>query len=96
MARRQATSQNLKSMASAAFVGLGIVIVVASLDGPAAQLTNLLGAAACEALEALPSFVPAAWQVLRGYAFDHQWFSTCPLHMLVSFLSLLPAMAGAV
>jgi len=96
MARRHTSFQNPKSIASTALVGLGIVIMVASLDGPAAQLTNLLGSAACEALNALPSFVLPAWQVLQGYAFDHQWFSPCPLDMLVSFLSLLPAMAWAV
>jgi len=96
MARQRTTFQNLKSIASAALVGLGIVILFVSLDGPAAQLTHVLGAAAREALQLLPSFVPAAWQALQTSAFDSQGASPCPLQMLVSLCPLLRVIAGAV
>jgi len=58
-------------------------------------LTNLLGDAAREAVELLPSVLPAAWQALQAYAFDHQWFSPCPLQMLlVSSWPLLHVIAA--
>lgn len=79
----------------AALVGLGLVFLFGKLDVPAAQLTNLLGTAAREALELLPHFLPAAWQALQAYAFDHLRFSPCPLQMLISFWPLLHVIAGA-
>jgi hypothetical protein len=45
--------QTLKAIVGAALVGLGFVILFGKLDGPATQLTNLLAAAAREALELL-------------------------------------------
>jgi len=96
MARQHTASQNLKSVASVALVGLGIVILFVSLDGPAAQLTHLLSSAARESLQLLPSFVPAARQALQAYAFDKQGASPCPLQMLVSLCPLLRVIAGAV
>ena len=62
MAKQRTTSQSLKSIAGAAVVGLGLVILFGRLDGPATQLTNLVGTAARGTLELLPYFVPAAWQ----------------------------------
>ncbi len=95
MARQNTSSRNLKSIAGAAVVGLGFVILFGKLDGPTDQLTNLLGAAARETLELLPSFVPGAWQALQAHAFDHQGFSPCPLQMLVPFWPLFHVIARA-
>src|ERR1700686_874685 len=53
MARQHTSSQALKAIVGAALVGLGLVILFGKLDGPAVQLTNLLAAAAREALELL-------------------------------------------
>jgi hypothetical protein len=95
MAREHTTAKSLISIAGAAVVALGLVILFGKLDAPAARLmSNLLGAVARTALELLLSLVPAAWQALRTYAFDHQWFSLCPLQMLATFWSLLHVMAG--
>ena len=96
MTRQHTTSQSLKSIAGAALVGLGLVILFGNLDGAAAQLSHLLGTAAGKALGVLPSVAPAVWQDLQTYAFDHQRFSLCPLQMLVSFWPLLQVMVGAV
>jgi len=96
MARQHKFPQSLKSIVGAALVGLGLIILFGKLDGPAAQLTNLLGVAARETLELLPPFVPAAWQALQTYAFDQRPFSPCAVQMLVSFWPLLHVMAGAV
>jgi hypothetical protein len=99
MARQQTTFQNLKSIATAANVALGLIILLVGpfgrLDGPAAHLTSLFGTAAREALKLLPYLAPAAWQALQAYAFDHQGFAPCPIEMLVSFWPLLHAIAGA-
>jgi hypothetical protein len=93
MARQHTTSESLISIVRAVLVAIALVILFGKLDGPAARLmTSLLGAAARTTLELL---VPAAWQALQAYAFDHQWFSQCPLHMLVSVWPLLHVIAGA-
>jgi hypothetical protein len=79
----------------AALVGLALVILFGKLDGPPVQLTTLLCVAESKALELLPSIVPAGWQALQAYAFDHQRSFPCPLQMLVSFWPLLRILAGA-
>ena len=95
MARQNTTSQSFESIVGAALVGLGLVILFGKLDGPAAQLANLLATAARETLELLPFLVPAVWQALQVYAFDHQWFPPCLVQMLLSFWPLLHGAAGA-
>jgi hypothetical protein len=95
MARQQTCFESPKSIVGAALIGLGIVIVLGRLDGPAAQLTHLLGAAARQAPELIPAFVLAGWQALQVYAFDHQRSFACPLQTLVSFWPLLRILAGA-
>lgn len=96
MATQHTSFQRLKPIVRAAFVGLVLVLLFERLDGPAAPATNLLCSAAGETLALLPTFVPVAWQALQAFAFDHHWFSPCPLHMLISFWSLFRVMTGAV
>jgi hypothetical protein len=93
MARQHTTSQSFESIVGAALVGLGLFILFGKLDGPAAQLTNLLATAARETLKLLPFLV--VWQALQAYTLNHQWFSACSLHLLVSSWPLLHAIAGA-
>lgn len=92
MTRQHTRSRSLKSIAA---VGFGLAILFGKLDGPAAQLTSLLGSDAKEALKLLLYFVPVAWQALQGYVFEHLRFSSCLVHMLVSFWPLLHVMAVA-
>ena len=87
MARQHQFFKSLKSVLGAVLIALGLVILFGKLDAPAGQLTHLLGTAAKETLELLPSL---------AYAFDHQWFSPCPLQMLVSFWPLLRVLAAVV
>lgn len=94
MASQHTTSQKLISIAAAALVALGLVTVFGKLDGPAPQLTNLLGTVARKALELLPYFIPAAWHAIHAYVFDHLRFSPCPLEMLASLWPLLYVLAG--
>ncbi len=96
MASQHTTSPSLISIVTATLVALPLVILFEKLDGPAARLmTTLLGVAAKTALALLLSLVPAAWQALQAYAFDHQWFSPCPLQLLASLWPLLHVIAGA-
>jgi len=96
MARQHTAFQNLRSSASAALAGLGIVILFVGLDGPAVLLTNLLGSVACKALDVLPYLLPAAWRALQAYAFDGQPSAPCPVQMLVSLWPLLHLAVGTV
>ncbi len=95
MARQQAIFQNEKSIAAAALVGLGLAILFGKVCGPTAQVTNILGFVAREAMQLMPYVVPAAWRALQSYGFDHQGFSPCLLQMLVSCWSLVHGLAGA-
>jgi hypothetical protein len=95
MAREHTTSKRLISIVGMAAVAVGFVILFGKLDGPTRLMTSLLGAAARTALELVLSLVPAAWQALQGYAFDHHGFSPCPLQMAANLWSLLHVMAGA-
>ena len=91
MARQHKSFQRLRSIVGAAIIGLGLVILVGRLDGPAA----LLCTAAREMLALLPYFLPTAWHALPAYAVDYQPFSPCALRMLVSCWPLLRVVAGA-
>ncbi len=81
------------SIVGAALVGLGLDVLFGKLDGPAAQLANLAGAAARETLGLLPNLVLAAWQVFEAYAFDHPQIYPCPPQLLVSSWPLVRVMA---
>lgn len=94
MTRQHTRSRSPKAIA-AITVGFGLAVLFGKLDGPAAQLTSLLGTDAREALNLLLYFVPVAWQALQGYALEHLRFSPCLVHMLVSFWPLLHVMAVA-
>ena len=87
MARQQTTSLSLISIMGAALVALGLAILFGNLVGPAVPATT--------ALDLLLSLVPAAWRAFEAFAFDHQWFSPCPLQMLAAFWPLLHVVAGA-
>jgi hypothetical protein len=95
MARQQATVQSVKSIAAAALIGLGLVILFGLVSEPTAQVTNILGFVAREAIELLACVVPAAGRALQDYGFDHQGVSPCLLQMLVSCWSLVNGLAGA-
>jgi hypothetical protein len=95
MVRQHTSPWNPKSIAIALLVGIGLAILFKNLDGPTANLTNLLATGAREIVQLLPYFIPAVWQALRTYAFDHQQFSPCVLQMLVSFWPLIRVAAGA-
>lgn len=95
MVRQHSGSQSPKSIAAAVLAVPGFVVVAGKLDELACPLFNFLGGVAREMLLLLPTLLPAAWQIVQAFAFDHPVISSCPLEMLVSFWPLLHVIAGA-
>jgi hypothetical protein len=97
MTRQRTFFRNPKSIAGAAFVGLGLLILSGNLHGAAVQLSCPLGTSAREALGALPTAILlAASQALQACVFDRQRFLQGLFQMLVSFWVLLLVIVGAV
>ena len=95
MTSQHTHSRGLKPIVEAALAGLGIAVLLGSLDLATAQLSHFLGTAAWGVQGVLPSLVAAAWQALQAFAFDYERSLHCPLQMLMSFWPLLAVMAGA-
>ncbi len=94
MAKQRTRFRSLKSIVGTALAGLGLFVLSGNLDAAAAQLGGLLSiTAAAPCL--LPHVVQAALQALQAHGFDHQWFLTGPLQMLVSFWPVLLTIIGA-
>jgi hypothetical protein len=97
MGRQHRRSRNIKSIAGAALVGLGLFVLLGNLDVFAAQLSCPLGTTAGEVLEILPCvFLSAASRALQACVLDHQPLLQGFVQMLVSFWSLLLVILGAV
>ena len=92
MTRQHTHSRGLKPIVEAALAGLGIAVLLGSLDLATAQLCHFLGTAAWGMLGVLPSLVPTVLQALL----DYERSLHCPLQMLMSFWPLLAVMASAV
>ncbi|PYT58613.1 MAG: hypothetical protein DMG35_17080 [Acidobacteria bacterium] len=92
MTRQHTHSRGLKPIVEAALAGLGIAVLLGSLDLATAQLSHFLGTAAWGMLGVLPSLVPTVLQALL----DYERSLHCPLQMLMSFWPLLAVMASAV
>jgi hypothetical protein len=93
MPRQRTFSLSFKFIAGTTIAGIGLYILSVALAGPSAVFTSLLSVAVRVALGQLPSILPAALQILRGYSCDHLQSSRCPLQMLVSCWPLLQLLA---
>lgn len=92
---RQTFFGSPKSIAGAAMVGLGLLILVGNLDGAATEWSRLIGATRGETLGVLPSLVLAAARVMQAYAADQRRFLQGFLeHLLVLFWPLLLVIVG--
>ena len=92
MTSQHTHSRGLKPIVEAALAGLGIAVLLGSLDLATAQLSHFLGTAAWGVQGVLPSLVPTVLQALL----DYERSLHCPLQMLMSFWPLLAVMASAV
>ena len=94
MAPQAAASQSSKSIAGAALVGVGTLILYETLAGDVAQLRHVLDANGSDALGVLPAVVLATSQAVRACGFDYQGLLPCLLRMLISFWPPLLVIAG--
>jgi hypothetical protein len=95
MTRQGKPSEILKSIAGGTLVGMGLHILLRSVDRAATQMSHSLGANAGEGLGLVPSAVLAASQAARVYAVDHLGLLQGVLRMLVSFWPLLLVIVGS-
>lgn len=95
MARQHTPAQSFKSIARAALIGLGILVLFGYLGGAATQVNHILCTRAVEALGVLPSIAPVAWQAMQAYGFDQHPLE-CLLPMLLSLWPLFHVMAGGI
>jgi hypothetical protein len=96
MTRQRKPSEILKSIAGGILVGIGLHILLSSVDRAATQMSRSLGANTGEELGLLPSVVLAASQAARVYAVDHLGLLQGVLRMSVSFWPLLLVIVGGV
>jgi hypothetical protein len=96
MTRQHTNSWNLKAVTGAALAGLGIAVLLGSLELATGQLCHFLGTAGWGVLAVLPSLVPATFQALQAFALNFERSLHCPLQMLTSLWPLLTVMAGAI
>ena len=89
MAARQTALQSLKSIAGATLFAGGFALLFANLDGVAASMSNVAGISAREGLGILPAIGLAGLHALQAYTFDHAWFGSALLQILVSCWPLL-------
>jgi hypothetical protein len=94
MTARGTAFRSSKSIAGAAFVGLGMFILYGNLAGAVAQLRHVLDANGSEALGVLPAVILATSQGVHACAFDHQGVLQCLLRMLISFWPPLLVIVG--
>lgn len=94
MAARQTTSRNLKSLAGAGFLVLGLVLLFVNLDGVAGQISDAVGAPA-ESFSILPALGLAGLHAVQAYTFDHTEFLSSVMQILVSFWPLILILVGA-
>jgi hypothetical protein len=98
MATRHTRFQNLKLIAGAALIGVGVFIQSENLTQAAAQTSHLLGISAqgTQTLGVLLAVGLAASHALQAYFFDHQQFLRSLYQISLSFWPLLAVIAGAV
>jgi hypothetical protein len=96
MTNQRTHSRNPRSVAGAAFLVLGLLVLFGNLDGAAAQLSWPLATPAAEAFGVLPWVIlSAASQGLQILFFDQKRFLQDFFRTLVSFWVLLFVIVGA-
>ena len=98
MANHQTRFQNLKLIAGATLIGLGVFIQSENLTMAAAQVSHLLGISAdrTQTLGVLVAVGLAISHALQAYLFDRQEFLRSLYQISLSFWPLLAVIAGAV
>jgi hypothetical protein len=94
--RHNKTFQNFRSIAGAAFMGLGVLILFRNLTTAVSQVSHLFGitADAADNLGVLTAGVLAASNASQAYLFDHGEFLRSVHLILLSFWPLFFVIAG--
>ncbi len=96
MTRQHNTSQNIKSIAGGALVGLGLHILSGNVAGDLARLKLALGLPTGDALGVMSSVALVASRGAQAYALDQQNFFGGLFQMLASFWPLLLVIVGTI
>lgn len=94
MVARQASSKNLKSIAGALLLALGLTFLLGNLEGMADGINNFAGISAHEAPGIVPVLGLAGMHAVQAYAFDHHAFVSGLRQNLVSFWPLIVVAIG--
>ena len=96
MAMRRTFFRLSKSIAGAALIGLGLLILCWNLPDASARLSRLAGIStdASQTFGAMIAVVLAASHVVQSYAFDRGEFLRGLCRILISFWPLLLVIAG--
>ena len=95
MVARQASSQSLKSIAGTFLLAIGLLFLVANLEGMAACINNFAGISSHEALGIAPILGLAGMHAVQAYTFDHDAFLSGLRQNLVSFWPIILVAIGA-
>jgi hypothetical protein len=94
MTRQDGFSEDYRSIAGAAYIGLGLHIRSSSLNTAAVHVGHVLGTIPSNAFSILPSvFLPVS-QAVQSYAAFHQGCLLALLRVLIIFWSLLLVIVG--
>jgi hypothetical protein len=95
MATRQTSSRSLKSIAGAAALSFGVLVLFVNLDGLAARLPSAIGNPSAP-LSPLPALGLAGLHAAQAYTFDRAGFLSSLQQILLSFWPLILIILGAV
>lgn len=94
MVARQASSKNLKSIAGALLLALGLTFLFGNLAGMADGINSFAGISAHEAPGIVPVLGLAGMHAVQACAFDHDAFVSGLRQNLVSFWPLIVVAIG--
>lgn len=92
----QTWSQSLKSIAGAALLAVGFLMLFANLDAVAGSLADGIGHPAAEGMDSLLAFGLAAIHAVQTYMFENSQFVSAVHQILVSFWPSILIIVGAV
>jgi len=96
MARQQTHSSRVKQVEGSVLVGLGILVVLGSLDWAAARFERTLCGATGEALRVLTGIVLSVWQAAQAGVPAQHRFADCVFHLVLTVPHFVLVLGGAI
>ncbi|HEX4542975.1 MAG TPA: hypothetical protein VH114_07400 [Candidatus Acidoferrum sp.] len=94
MARQSTSSRGLKAIVGATLLALGLLLLIANLDGVAARLSNGSFTSPAASSGTLIELGLAGLRAAQSYVFDHPSFLSGLQQILVSFWPLILVILG--